>query len=94
MKLRRFQPRWGPKPAAGLIEPRVDPEFGRRLSSSDAWGEAERLLLRRIVLADSSEEAVAKAEALSPRQITSRGKCVQTEPGLADPASVEAIERN
>src|SRR5216683_1770217 len=24
-----------------------NPEFGRRLSSSDAWGEAERLLLRR-----------------------------------------------
>jgi len=47
-----------------------------------------------IVPADSSEEAVAKAEALSPRQITSRGKRVQTEPGLADPASVEVIERN
>ena len=24
-----------------------NPEFGRRLSSSDVWGEAERLLLRR-----------------------------------------------
>ena len=47
-----------------------------------------------IVPADSSEEAVAKAEALSSRQITSRGKRVQTEPGLADPASVEVIERN
>jgi hypothetical protein len=34
-----------------------------------------------IVPADSSRDAVAKAEALSPRQITSRGKCVQTEPG-------------
>jgi len=29
-----------------------------------------------IVLADSSEDAVTKAEALSPRQIVSRGKCV------------------
>ena len=47
-----------------------------------------------IVRADSSEEAVAEAEALSPRQITSGGKCVQTEPGLADPASVEVVERN
>ena len=47
-----------------------------------------------IVPADSSRDAVAKAEALSPRQITSRGKCVQTEPGLADPASVEVIERD
>jgi hypothetical protein len=47
-----------------------------------------------IVPAESPEEAVAKAEALSPRQITSRGKRVQTESGLADPASVEVIERN
>jgi hypothetical protein len=47
-----------------------------------------------IVSADSPEEAVAKGEALSPRQITSRGKRVQTESGLADPASVEVIEGN
>ncbi len=38
--------------------------------------------------------AVTKAEALSPRQIVSRGKCVQTEPGLADPGSVEIVERS
>ncbi len=47
-----------------------------------------------MVLADSSEDAVTKAEALSPRQIVSRGKCVQTEPGLADPGSVEIVERS
>jgi len=45
-----------------------------------------------VVPADSPEEAVAKAEALSPGHIIVRGKRVQTELGLADPASVEVIE--
>lgn len=46
-----------------------------------------------ILLADSPEEAVAKAEALSPRQIIARGRRVRIETGLADPASVKAVER-
>jgi len=45
-----------------------------------------------VVPADSPEEAVAEAEALSPGHIIARGKRVQTELGLADPASVEVIE--
>jgi hypothetical protein len=40
----------------------------------------------------SGEDAVVKAEALSPRQISARGRCVQVETGLADPASAEAVE--
>ena len=46
-----------------------------------------------IVQADSAEEASSKVEALSPRQIMARGKVVRTETGLADPASLEVIER-
>ena len=46
-----------------------------------------------IVLADSPEEALSKVEALSPRQIVARGKAHRTETGLADPASLEVIER-
>jgi hypothetical protein len=45
------------------------------------------------VQADSAEEASSKVEALSPRQIMARGKVVRTETGLADPASLEVIER-
>jgi hypothetical protein len=45
-----------------------------------------------IVPADSAEDAVPNAEALSPRQIAARGKRVETETGLADPASVELID--
>ena len=45
------------------------------------------------VLAESPEEASSKVEALSPHQIISRGKTVRTETGLADPASLEVIER-
>jgi hypothetical protein len=45
------------------------------------------------VQADSPKEASSKVEALSPRQIMARGKVVRTETGLADPASVEVIER-
>ena len=46
-----------------------------------------------IVLANSPEEASRKVEALSPRQIVARGKAVRTDTGLADPASLEIIER-
>jgi len=46
-----------------------------------------------IVLADSPEEAVDKAELLSPRQIQSRGKRLRVETGLADVASVELAEK-
>ncbi len=42
--------------------------------------------------ADSAKEAVTKAEALSPQRITARGKRVGAETGLADPASVQAVE--
>jgi hypothetical protein len=45
------------------------------------------------VQADSPEEASSKVETLSPRQIMARGKVVRTETGLADPASLEVIER-
>jgi hypothetical protein len=43
--------------------------------------------------ADSPKEAIAKAEALNPRQIIARGKRVHTKTGLADPASVQLVER-
>jgi hypothetical protein len=42
-----------------------------------------------IVSADSSNEAIEKAEALSPRQIQTRGKQLRIETGLADSSSVE-----
>jgi hypothetical protein len=45
------------------------------------------------VLADSPQEASNKVEAFSPRQIIARGKAVRTETGLADPASLEVIDR-
>jgi hypothetical protein len=46
-----------------------------------------------IVPADSSEAAIAKVEALAPRQIVARGRRVHTKTGLADPSSVQMIER-
>ena len=46
-----------------------------------------------VVQADAAEEASSNVEALSPRQIMARGKVVRTETGLADPASLEVIER-
>lgn len=45
-----------------------------------------------IVSADSAEDAVPKAEALSPRQIAARGKRIQMETGLADPGSVKVVD--
>jgi hypothetical protein len=45
------------------------------------------------VQADSPEEASSKVEALSPRQIMTRGKAVRSETGLSDRASLEVIER-
>jgi hypothetical protein len=46
------------------------------------------------VRADSPEEASSKVEALSPRQDMARGKALRTETGLADPSSLEVIERS
>lgn len=45
-----------------------------------------------IVTADSPDDAVPNAEALSPKQIAGRGKQIEVETGLADPASVELID--
>ena len=45
-----------------------------------------------IVPAGSNEEAISKAEALRPNQITSRGVRGKVETGLANPDSVETID--
>jgi hypothetical protein len=42
--------------------------------------------------ADSEEDAIMAAEALSPRQIIARGRPAGAATGLADPASVELID--
>jgi hypothetical protein len=41
------------------------------------------------VSADSPDEAIERAESLSPRSIQARGKHLRTETGLADSSSVE-----
>lgn len=45
-----------------------------------------------VVNAPSADDAVARAEALRPRQIHSRGKRITAETGLTDPDSAELVE--
>lgn len=45
-----------------------------------------------VVQGRSSNEAIASAEGLTPTHIQSTGNLVETETGLADPASVHPIE--
>jgi hypothetical protein len=44
-----------------------------------------------IVSARSPEDAITKAESLTPARIQARGKRVEAETGLADPDSLEQI---
>lgn len=45
-----------------------------------------------VVTALSPDDAIAKAEALPPRRIHTRGKRITAETGLADPDSTELVE--